>query len=1378
MEKKHLLAVLALAILLLSGCSTVNNKYVPCCKRDGFINSSSIILNLTNNPQCKYVSSSGVVTTISSSCAITNVSDLINGTVRCIVAASHCTTTVASECTRKPGCVWNGTGCRVMTCSDIHNEADCNLSLCGWNGATCSGGSAHVLLPICVDDTPSSCINNRCNAMICGFTRVTALPPVASQDWNNDRSQINQNTAPAPVETPNDPELNLAGTKCEFKTMTKLLYDQVKASRGKLWVNSFRFGVGRSFSDFEESRYFFPPTDRACSASTGTGQKLRYVTYVNTNSTWCANYHNPAYYKCTENNLNFTNITDCRIWCKNESNCQAISTGGTSKYWCRETQFLYNGGAECKANCDIISDSGKCPTENITYPFLTGPKAGYMMGNDGKINDTYYREKLISEYRPAGVSNHDLLPFECSSHGQCLGGFCNSNFYLRGRFLNASNGQRIDSGCWPIETEDGGVALNCSDSYHYINSSGLVAKYRVFVSKVEGGWGSFPNARALSTGDYNWGAGYSQSNHPAVGFVAGSTTIRYNGKFFNPYYKADGTWTVNEYEETDLLFTKKQNVGGEGDEGSSSVYRIYVQAPVGATADQLATGPDIKLFKNCRINRTSHIGLYRVVDNNLYSTGYPPYQWSYKKYTWPNRTTNGHWNTGLRLGSSQDNLGPQAQPMRRFQFIRRKPVVTDSHIHGITPHYPSGTGEVNDNRLHGTWWIDPDLFTRSEGFKVESDLGIDSINAWVYELRFDENTTRIGDCVVSNSMLAPHFDVERVGWCEGCTYSTLASQELYPSSPSAESPPGKSQYLSYADQAKRYLQASVMPIFDAKNLYLTYADNTATRRQKPSYGAASLLCGYMYSPDTAWYKNPPKGASVFIIGNIGMLSNSASAAGDEATSPASGGGLNLSLYVGATGTPMPPVAYMRLNGDTTYINASDAGNTTFSLRGKGAILSRGMFLRRVCPMSFVALEVDWNIVGGTDPATGLSVAHGSALAYQNQTRWWMGAGGLFNITSSLSSFFYTNKEDNREVRFAKGMPDKYPNSAISIFVQNWIPTCQNGTGDANRTASEFEARMEFSRKLLATYGKPSIIRFHFPKSNFMGYTGVCNESYFLDYLFKRKGDMVDAGVLGITYDAWRANNSNPGFPIDNLLSGSPQETAITKSLVDSAGYRSSTPFCTLVNHSKKVIGLSKHTYGQKIYAENATCECERCDVASFATGTCADYSPSSHPQDAQATPQLYCNDGNICELNATAAQEFWNYYCPSTCVNYESCVPCGDVDANAWCRVEKNGRVWKTSKNYSDITDEYWDILAGLSAKDKCCIEAELAAEPGYGESPPARYTYTSKVSYTQRAEFIQYPKKGEEDIDCGRAPDTSVLSYCNVEIPQSEGTMACWKVD
>jgi len=124
----------------------------------------------------------------------------------------------------------------------------------------------------------SRCINN-CIAMVCGEAEYSRKPEFSPCEMVF--NQTNNETI-----TPDDfsmerTAINLYNAKCSFERMDEKLARKMKMSQGNLWINTFRFGIGESFSDYEESRLYFPITDKFCMLNP-KGTKDRYMNYLNT----------------------------------------------------------------------------------------------------------------------------------------------------------------------------------------------------------------------------------------------------------------------------------------------------------------------------------------------------------------------------------------------------------------------------------------------------------------------------------------------------------------------------------------------------------------------------------------------------------------------------------------------------------------------------------------------------------------------------------------------------------------------------------------------------------------------------------------------------------------------------------------------------------------------------------------------------------------------------------------------------------------------------------------------------------------------------------------------------------------------------------------
>jgi hypothetical protein len=137
--------------------------------------------------------------------------------------------------------------------------------------------------------------------------------------------------------------------------------------------------------------------------------------------------------------------------------------------------------------------------------------------------------------------------------------------------------------------------------------------------------------------------------------------------------------------------------------------------------------------------------------------------------------------------------------------------------------------------------------------------------------------------------------------------------------------------------------------------------------------------------------------------------------------------------------------------------------------------------------------------------------------------------------------------------------------------------------------------------------------------------------------------------------------------------------------------------------------------------------------------------------------------------------DYGGYRCPDRCMNHSACTLCGSyqhaTDAS-YCRIaDAGGETIGASWPYANLSDDYWEFLAGLSASEKCCLAGEGESKEG------TKYTYISIEGSKQQAEFLQFPTRGQPDVDCGRAPDTSVLEYCNIRVPISQKEIMCMKI-
>jgi len=175
-------------------------------------------------------------------------------------------------------------------------------------------------------------------------------------------------------------------------------------------------------------------------------------------------------------------------------------------------------------------------------------------------------------------------------------------------------------------------------------------------------------------------------------------------------------------------------------------------------------------------------------------------------------------------------------------------------------------------------------------------------------------------------------------------------------------------------------------------------------------------------------------------------------------------------------------------------------------------------------------------------------------------------------------------------------------------------------------------------------------------------------------------------------------------------------------------------------------------------------------VQDYATKRCDNESANLPAAQLPSIPQLYCNDGTTCQMpsGVTLPGNYSKYRCNPTCVNYTACAKCEDDHANqAFCKITRGGVDYSVYRNYDAIDSTYWEFIAGMEPQAKCCLNTSVEQ----------KYTYSKQSGAKQRSEFLQFPKRGETGLDCGRTPNTDFLQYCNIKVPVEQVTYACWKI-
>ena len=668
-----------------------------------------------------------------------------------------------------------------------------------------------------------------------------------------------------------------------------------------------------------------------------------------------------------------------------------------------------------------------------------------------------------------------------------------------------------------------------------------------------------------------------------------------------------------------------------------------------------------------------------------------------------------------------------------------------------------------------------------------------------------------------------------------------------------EIPTPSAPYLK--EKLTSYLQSNVMPILDEIDEKTRLPEQETCVSQHLNDAAICTVTGYYYEADLGWAPPPerivkyctlacPEGyaCEAIDVDNTNYWKCPTDRRiFDKNTGGTSADSCNANCFAAGGSSPYAPLsicnemlgngAVVHAVGNTSMLSAlspvgdyglvaradieeglatymgMDAADTSeqFDVTasgGKNAILARTYLLKNRCD---------------TKPLVGIEILPDETLATlvgpsDCDLRYPIDPVTGDDCRGKLHKFFFKiSPEATFPVRVGRGTPDKYPGD-VDILLQDWYPMCNYaGRLPGENESLEIENRLDFSRALLANFSTPSLIwSFGFPSGS------KCNQTFFLDFLFNKTSEMVDAGITGIIYSGWSTQNGSgygaekrdyldnadygAGYYLTKEINGNypPPEATITHNFDgelktglttapaiargtgenlqllywpdwDDSGY--SEAFCALERFSKRTVGYTQMTYGQKVYAENKTCFCEQCTEYDRITGVCVD---GLSPPYSSNLEQLYCNDGKKCTMPAGDPFAYQNYKCSERCLNATACTLCnGMPEAVSFCRISfvdspARGYAWP----YPNITDDYWEFLTGLSSSEKCCLEANTS---GAGM---VKYTYTSLTGTRQQSEFLQFPARGESGMDCGRAPSTDVLSYCGIKVPISQKSIACMRID
>jgi len=338
--------------------------------------------------------------------------------------------------------------------------------------------------PLCTPGKINPCEKDKCIGLVCGrpIYRTTGPQAYCEYFMGNISTTISMVNNTMNMMQPR----MLFKTSCKFLPLTSRIADEIKRSNGNEWVDRFRFGVGTSFEDYDEARYYLPMSDRYTWLNPH-GNVDRFPDYlgprcVPDNSCPGSNKFDLV---VGDNTINRSciSLSECNASRKELGGIQQLyctnsSTSSGEEVWecpspppsTNVTDFptSYFGTPNsarraCELFCGKLWKNHIADCINSTYspPFMLN--GSYMfkyenfLGNFGgyvssvntlkELDDDYYDNKLWEGYR---YELPGKLDYECYSGADCMSGSCSKDVkggHVSYRCINNTDNSDINCYC-------------------------------------------------------------------------------------------------------------------------------------------------------------------------------------------------------------------------------------------------------------------------------------------------------------------------------------------------------------------------------------------------------------------------------------------------------------------------------------------------------------------------------------------------------------------------------------------------------------------------------------------------------------------------------------------------------------------------------------------------------------------------------------------------------------------------------------------------------------------------------------------------------------------------------------------------------------------
>jgi hypothetical protein len=1233
------------------------------------------------------------------------------------------------------GCTGPGQDCTVG-CNET--AGNCNVSFRVPNPDPLGSGyvSEYHLIPICTEDQIQQCVNPNCTAMVCGDFKFKPRASPGFQTADDAKGDV-------PPDEDEGAALNFYKAQCRFLPMDAKLRQIMKNSKSQ--INVFRMGVGNSFDEFDQYRYYFPMSDKYCNVNPpilpGEDRIDRYMNYIQwDDSAAMAATYDPEDIEgnCFDEGdvpgpFNFAETSDERtsmIYTTSvtydpvvpDQNNYKFAHHGRLDYW---SEFVDSSGGYYVYDNAFVHEGGI----------------------HKKIDEGYYRRELARAH--AGTT-YDVdgtgttrAPFECDiASSECYSGTCDTRVYSRSVLLEEGGVQlgadEVVADCNTAADASGKSFVYCAPTVDVDIQEGqvpdrdyagvdmrpveILTMYNVPVKfetlaesedALDGYWDNFEDYIEVEK------HGRTREDREAV-----PSDIYFY--YTERQYCDDYTYITDENKHDEVLCSFLQNSGTPPPAGGAHFFGILNDDEIvydGKTVIGYSLAnddeiDDMYLVQNCEMEEGvdyDTISIVNMYDSDLDSlrAAFKPY---FRKKLEEIKAPGFNDGCGKYLNSmdavfsampwfvtykkgiidpgflSHDDYEPLGYHISNVpaQEIRAK------NIYSETMQTTPGTSSCELRRSSLWWWWWDVTFYYDVALAKQITL---------FYATEGGDSALIGSCEVDETTMQP--TTKTYGWCEPCTTSTLAYQ-----------------YITAADRV-------YMPGYTANidSPVGTYLENICVSQHKGEWAG---FLDYRVSDNVSCFH--PK------ITDVGEYKESIGAIGSPRTTPeATVLKERLGNYMKSGILPI-----INMEHDSNWVmDNPDAEEDTQILWWTIEHGSEDYFAEYDFERTFANMGASIVIVDEIDSVPDIDKVNRITERAQIVRE---------NCFGCLTSVIVDDVDDIDDFRdmITPLMNDARGQFSIDIISMTYHVSDHSELTNGTQVAEDLE---EYGRVSLKTpgpgRGKPVLIMgFNVESSDSTWNSGNGYEDLF-NGIVLNQDELIRSGVIGVVYSPAREASGGEGIV----------------SVSGGVGIKMD-KFCALQGAMQRMTETPPTALFTKVLAaDNATCiPCTSIDL--IQEGGCS----------------RECDNGVECIKPAGISTSDWTtavsvfepalqdvYKCPeNTIVN--PCDVCNQSSGTVECEIRyMNGTVRPLTVDMSDLDSEiYLDVIGAIPKPDRCCLQDQSGVN----------YSFYKTSFGTSITKPVVYPRSGDENTDCG-VGDTSnigqLTGFCNREnIPLKEYDITC----